>query len=55
MSCPVCRVPEFIFAPDEVAAVNDHASHTGPVAVNVFGGGMNDDIGAMFDGATQVW
>ena len=40
--------------PVEGAAVHDHAAHAGGVAIDVLGGRVDDDVGAMLEGAAQV-
>ena len=40
--------------PVEGAAVDDDAAEGGPVAAEELGGGMNDDVGAVLDGADQI-
>ncbi|MNL26364.1 hypothetical protein D3C87_1478850 [compost metagenome] len=44
----------FVLGPREFAAVDDGAAHGGAVATQVFGQRMDDDVGAMLDGAEQI-
>ena len=44
-----------IIAPGEFSAVNDHSANRSSVAAHELGHGMDDDIGAVLDGAKQDW
>ena len=43
-----------MLAPVELARVDDYASDCGAVASDPFRGGMDDDVGAVVDGADEV-
>ena len=48
------HVGVFAVVPGEFAGFNDDAAHGGAVAADEFGGGVDNDVGAVFDGAAEV-
>ena len=48
------KAGEFAVVPVEFSAVNDNAAHLNSVTVHIFRCGMNNDIGAPFNGSAKI-
>ena len=46
--------PTWMTAPVKSATIDDNAAYRGTMAADPFGGRVNDDVDAMFDGTTEV-